>query len=147
MSREPKRPTVYIWILILWLIPEILGGIPLLIHALNFYSKQNYFAMIILILNFIFISYFWLNGTKDIVYVYYYHRYRAQWVQKELAIINNATYNEQINNDQPRVALIYTTYNDFIPSCLLKCMNQTYSNFQTYILDDSTSPRYINQVK
>ncbi|MFC4760814.1 glycosyltransferase [Fructobacillus durionis] len=48
--------------------------------------------------------------------------------------------------EQPKVALIYVTCNDFIPDALDTCMNQTYPNTHTYILDDSTDFTYQQKI-
>jgi hypothetical protein len=38
----------------------------------------------------------------------------------------------------PKVLILYGTKNDFCANKLLKSMQQTYSNFETFILDDSS---------
>lgn len=35
---------------------------------------------------------------------------------------------------KPKVQLLYTTYNDFIPHAILQCTKQTYSNIEVVIL-------------
>jgi cellulose synthase/poly-beta-1,6-N-acetylglucosamine synthase-like glycosyltransferase len=46
----------------------------------------------------------------------------------------------------PAVALLYTTCNDFVEKSALSCVNQEYPAFTVYILDDSSSAVYRNQV-
>lgn len=50
-------------------------------------------------------------------------------------------------NWHPRVKLLYTTYNDFIPYALAECLNQTYDNLQGVILDNSTDEKYIKMIR
>ena len=42
----------------------------------------------------------------------------------------------------PPVALLYVTCNDVIPELLSKLRNQTYKNYDIFVLDDSTDERY-----
>ena len=46
----------------------------------------------------------------------------------------------------PRVAILYTTMNDFQRQAANSCVEQNYSNFHVFILDDSTSPAYMREV-
>jgi cellulose synthase/poly-beta-1,6-N-acetylglucosamine synthase-like glycosyltransferase len=84
-----------------------------------------------------FIAYFWLNGTKDVVYTLYYHLVSARRprpVPRRLAAA------------QPRVVLVYCTCNDFSADSLLRSMRQDYGNFEVVILDDSSKPEYLARV-
>jgi len=84
-----------------------------------------------------FIAYFWLNGTKDVVYTLYYHLVSARRdrpvPRRRLAA-------------QPRVVLVYCTYNDFSADSLVRSMRQDYGNYEVVILDDSSQPEYLAQV-
>lgn len=42
----------------------------------------------------------------------------------------------------PKVALLYTTYNDAMPKILEELKNQFYENYDIFILDDSTDDRF-----
>jgi len=46
----------------------------------------------------------------------------------------------------PPVALLYTTYNDFIEESVRSCVAQDYPDYHVYILDDSTDPGCKDQV-
>ncbi len=46
----------------------------------------------------------------------------------------------------PSVALLYTTYNDFVERSVASCLRQDYPSFRVYILDDSTDPESMLQV-
>ncbi|MCM8814332.1 MAG: glycosyltransferase [Candidatus Omnitrophica bacterium] len=54
--------------------------------------------------------------------------------------------NTETDQAQPRVALLYTTYNDFQEAAVQSCLKQRYDNFHTFILDDSTDPSFIQRV-
>ena len=44
-------------------------------------------------------------------------------------------------HELPPVALLYTTYNDFVEASALSCLGQDYEAFHLYLLDDSTEKR------
>jgi cellulose synthase/poly-beta-1,6-N-acetylglucosamine synthase-like glycosyltransferase len=46
----------------------------------------------------------------------------------------------------PAVALLYTTYNDFVERSVRSCIRQEYPDYHVYILDDSTDPDARKQV-
>ena len=84
-----------------------------------------------------FIAYFWLNGTKDVVYTLYYHLISAR-LARPVPVFARAT--------DPRVVLVYCTCNDFSADSLLRSMRQDYRNFAVVILDDSSQPEYLAKV-
>lgn len=47
---------------------------------------------------------------------------------------------------EPAVALLYATCNDFNLRSAISCLNQDYSNFTLYLLDDSSDEKYKQQV-
>lgn len=57
---------------------------------------------------------------------------------------NNEIICKSINSK--KVLLIYTTRNDFDEFSLLCSMNQNYSNYEVFILDDSNDEKYINEI-
>ncbi len=83
-----------------------------------------------------FIAYFWLNGVKDVVYPIAYRvmPWRRQAVPR------------RTTTDEPSVALVYVTCNDFSGSSLAASLDQDYGNYQAVILDDSSKPEYLAQV-
>ena len=89
-----------------------------------------------------FVIYFWLNGTKDLVYTLYYYVMRkhfklpakGEWRQKN-----------GLSADKKIVA-VYCTYNDFNGASLAASMYQDYPNVTFVILDDSREPEYIQQI-
>jgi cellulose synthase/poly-beta-1,6-N-acetylglucosamine synthase-like glycosyltransferase len=48
--------------------------------------------------------------------------------------------------DAPPVAILYTTYNDFVEKSVESCVWQDYPDYRVYILDDSTDPEYKQRV-
>ncbi|GLB47465.1 hypothetical protein WR164_14440 [Philodulcilactobacillus myokoensis] len=133
-----KSPKVYIEILIAWGVTEALFGIRLFEHAIDSSNDLNRF---LLIMNFVFISYFWLNGLKDIFFVTNYYYMRRKRIKAEFYLERHYHFKKP-----PFVALVYTTCDDFIPDSLERSMHQTYPNYHVYILDDSRSTEYQNEV-
>jgi cellulose synthase/poly-beta-1,6-N-acetylglucosamine synthase-like glycosyltransferase len=91
-------------------------------------SRSWWVGGLVMVAN-IFIAYFWLNGTKDIIYTAYYHRH----LRDKLPEVP-----PRRSSDCPRVVLVYCTYNDFSAESLLRSKQQDYDNFETVICDDST---------
>lgn len=98
-------------------------------------------SRILLVLNAIFISYFWLNGVKDFIYVIWFFLSKNRLYKRYERIINT-----DVSMADDRVLLIYCTCNDFDGSSLIKCMRQKYKNFRTVILDDSSDDGYKKKI-
>lgn len=84
-----------------------------------------------------FIAYFWLNGVKDLVYTLCYHlvtKHRMTPVPV------------RVDPEQPKVVMVYCTYNDFSAESLELSMAQDYGNYEAVILDDSTDPEYMGSI-
>ena len=47
----------------------------------------------------------------------------------------------------PKAAILYTTCNDAIAECLEELRNQTYTNYDIFVLDDSTDKKYQKMVE
>jgi cellulose synthase/poly-beta-1,6-N-acetylglucosamine synthase-like glycosyltransferase len=85
----------------------------------------------------LFITYFWLNGTKDIIYPLWYHLILKRKLGKA------GTKAQRSRDWQPRVLMTYCTHNDFNGRALAHCLKQTYDgDLKVEIFDDSTQPRY-----
>ena len=143
-----KSPALYIFMLMLWTTIIIFLWIEFIPNIINvpFITQENskpviIIAKILLTLNSIFISYFWLNGVKDFIYVIWYYLFRKKLEKQYLEVIKT-----DISNVDDKVVMIYCTCNDFDGSSLLKSMQQNYKNFDTVILDDSSSEDYKNQI-
>lgn len=98
-------------------------------------------ATICLALSAICVSYFWLNGTKDFIYVIWYYLARRKLERRYYEIINT-----DVSSANDKVLLVYCTCNDFDPSSLSKSIQQNYHNFDVVILDDSSKDEYKSAV-
>ncbi|HUB93654.1 MAG TPA: glycosyltransferase family 2 protein [Verrucomicrobiae bacterium] len=90
----------------------------------------------------LFVSYFWLNGTKDLIYVLFYYRRRGHFE------LPPNGYFRELNGSTAkwRVAMVYCTYNDFNAESLEKSMHQDYPKHTVVILDDSTDDAYKHEI-
>lgn len=133
-----KSNKLYVFVLSAWV---ILSSFFVVICIKEYgYANHNIFIKILLTLNALFILYFWLNGTKDVVYVLWYYMFKNK-LEK---------YDKEIHKVEPvknaKVSLLYCTCNDFNGEALEKCMHQDYPNCKFIILDDSKKPEYINAI-
>lgn len=94
-------------------------------------------AAVLIALNGIFITYFWLNGTKDFVYVLWF-RFARRSLERRYADVRRA----DVSGCRDKVLLLYCTCNDFDGESLLRSMRQTYAYTEAVILDDSDSEEY-----
>ena len=53
---------------------------------------------------------------------------------------------DNISVARPKVAILYTTKNDFKEKAVVSCINQDYDNFDVYILDDSTDVGILSRI-
>ena len=144
-----KRPALYIVIAVLWAALSVLLWLgnsaniaaPELLEKFVGNAAAANCARVLIVLNTLFISYFWLNGIKDFLYVIWYC-FSKRKLEKSYLHIRNAD-TEEIEG---KVALIYCTCNDFDGTSLEKSMKQLYSDTVTVILDDSTEKKYKDAV-
>lgn len=72
-NRILKKNSLYLVVLILWALLCVVGFVSLINNIkLNQEIHLTYWKIILLVINLIFISYFWLNGLKDLVYMLFY---------------------------------------------------------------------------
>lgn len=74
----------------------------------------------------------WLYGIYNAVIVVFSIWYRLFANKPELVKFDD-------DQEAPAVAILYTTYNDFVERSALSCVQQDYPNYKVYILDDSTN--------
>ena len=132
LSQNPK-PWLYVSILIAWGL-SLAWFQPRLWQLMEAsYSWGSWLALLTFI---IFIDFAWLYGFYNIgvVLFSFIHEWFSDKPEKALT---KATLLEF-----PAVAILYTTYNDFIEESVVSCVNQDYPNFTVYILDDSTHAEY-----
>ncbi|RAM10359.1 glycosyltransferase family 2 protein [Limosilactobacillus fermentum] len=105
-------------------------------------TRKQPLEVIFLIVNQLFVALFFLYGITNIVIAIRYAMLKNKVKDAELAILAK----ELPADWHPKVELLYTTYNDFIPYALAQCLDQTYDNTQGVILDNSTDPKYIKMI-
>lgn len=98
-------------------------------------------ARILLALNAVFITYFWLNGVKDFIYVIWFYLAKRRLERRYLPVLS-----ADVSGCTSRVAFVYCTCNDFDGDSLSKCMEQTYKHAEFFILDDSYKEEYRQKV-
>ena len=140
-----KSPALYITMLILWtaltvllwvnFLPKIID-VPFRVGGGVSFGVQIG-ARLLLTFNGIFISYFWLNGVKDFLYVIWYYCFRRRMLQRYHDVIDT-----DVSGATDKVLMAYCTCNDFDGKSLEESMKQTYPHVTTVILDDSTEVSY-----
>ncbi|MGM0239385.1 glycosyltransferase [Enterococcus sp. AZ103] len=139
-----KNCSLYIWILIAWGILSAFGLITFITTIIqNKAMNVSIWTIILLMVNTVFILYFWLNGTKDIVYIFFYQFKYRKLQKQELKVLETDVLPQY---KDARVLLLYCTCNDFIEDSLTTSMNQQYSNYKTVILDDSSEDQYKERI-
>lgn len=144
-----KSPALYVSLIVIWAVLMVFfwwamsksfGNIPFYEGA-KVSTFVNVLANILIILNAIFISYFWLNGVKDLIYVAWY------FINKKRLLKNyNDIINTDVSNENSKILLVYCTCNDFDEFSLKKSIQQKYHNFDVVILDDSKDEEYIQKI-
>ena len=132
-----KSPRIYVLILALWSI-TLMPAIPAMIGVVDRAASTHWYLGALTTASALFISYFWLNGVKDIVYTLHYHlvdRARPLLIPARPGGVH-----------PPRVVLVYCTCDDFSADSLRRSMRQRYPNFATVILDDSRKPECIAEI-
>ena len=140
-----KNPALYVTMLLVWTVltaflwinflPKIIdvpfrGG-----RAVSMGVQIG--ARVLLTFNGIFISYFWLNGVKDFLYVIWYYIFRKRMLQRYHSVIDT-----DVSGAKDKVLMVYCTCNDFDGKSLEESRKQTYPYVTTVILDDSTAEEY-----
>lgn len=141
-----KNPALYIVMFTIWTALAaflwynficVIIDVPFIIPSDKVNNGIKITASILLTLNALFISYFWLNGVKDFIYVVWYYIAKSALIKRHEEIID-----ETVSKCSAKVILAYCTCNDFDGNSLLKSMRQDYGNFETVILDDSGDEKY-----
>ena len=144
-----KSPVLYIFLFTMWSVLLVflwksfifnIRYVPLNIRA-NPSSTLLFWARFLLFINGIFISYFWLNGVKDFIYVIWF------FVAKKALFAHYKVLEKvDIKGANDKVLLVYCTCNDFDGGSLEKSLNQTYKNTRAVILDDSNDKKYQKEI-
>ncbi|MDR1016274.1 MAG: glycosyltransferase family 2 protein [Coriobacteriales bacterium] len=130
-----KKPTVYLVIILIWL--ALTGWAIFDIHQ-TFLTVWGPLCL----LNFIFLAYFWLNGTKDVVYPLSY--YSSLRHVRRLSHHRALTAAERA--EEPMIFFLYCTADDFEERTLAENLKQEYGNVRFFILDDSKQTSYQERV-
>ena len=129
---ENKSPALYITMLILWTVLTIFlwaNFLPKFVNTPFLEGKSLSLAVkigarVLLVFNAVFISYFWLNGVKDFLYVIWYYCARKHLQNKYKKVIET-----DVSSARDKILLAYCTCNDFDGVSLEKSMKQTYPHF------------------
>ena len=155
MEREKERhvmkksPALYITMLCVWTVLTVFLWAQFLPKIIDvpFFAGRTISAWkqiggrVLLVFNGLFISYFWLNGVKDFIYVIWYYVFRNKLLKRYYRVMDT-----DVSKAQDKVLMAYCTCNDFDGTSLEKSMKQTYPFVKTVILDDSTDEEYKNAV-
>lgn len=144
-----KSPALYITMLVVWAMLVVFlwwNFVPKIVNVPFVNGKQvsgwiEFGARTLLTFNGIFISYFWLNGVKDFIYVIWYYIFRKKMYSRYYDVMET-----DVSNAKDKVLMAYCTCNDFDGRSLEECMKQTYPYVTTVILDDSTDEAYKHTV-
>ncbi len=137
-----KSPLLYVVIIFCWL-GLLAATVAPLWHAVYVSEAHGWAVMVLVVMSTLFIAYFWLNGTKDLIYTLYYYLRRNKI---DAVPPLNHWPNTLSTRNQPHVLLVYCTCNDFNGDSLLASMQQDYPNHEVVILDDSSKPEYLHEV-
>lgn len=127
-----KTPLLYLIIFATWLSLIAITLVPLWIEVQRS-ERVGPIVTALVIASTLFIGYFWLNGTKDIVYTFYYYLCRRSLLKVPPLKI----WHDEYGDYKPLVMLLYCACDDFNGDDLAQSMQQNYKNTKAVILDDS----------
>lgn len=131
-----KRGTLYLVIVGIWLL--ILAG-----SAPSFWRTFSGLDSVLakgLFLPFAgCLALFWFYGVNNVVLLVFSYLGRPDPGARAQALVKEKPFS-------PRVAIIYTTYNDFNREAASTCLNQDYPDYHVFIVDVSTNPEMRKQV-
>ena len=140
-----KSPALYITMLCIWTVLTVFLWVQFVpkIVSVPFFAGRTVStavqigARVLLTFNGLFISYFWLNGVKDFIYVIWYYAFKNRLLPRYYRVMET-----DVSDVKDKVLMAYCTCNDFDGTSLEKSMKQTYPFVKTVILDDSTEEEY-----
>ncbi|EKD26515.1 MAG: polysaccharide synthase [uncultured bacterium] len=106
------------------------------------------------LLSFLVVAENWYSFVGVLLFVFIFNLFFYYLVFNIMVIIfSNITKDKKTNqilpaivNTNSSVAILYLTKDDFKESACLSCVNQKYSNFRVFILDDSTQKENIEKI-
>ncbi|MDD5259547.1 MAG: glycosyltransferase family 2 protein [bacterium] len=134
----PKKSTVYLIIIVLWLATCLYFDFTL---AQPIVLQTNIFAQISIIAFLICLNLFWLYGYYHLVFTVF-----SWYLSLKPANRQPGQPANYLTDQQPRVAILYTTMNDFQSRSVQSCLTQRYQNYDVYILDDSSDINYRQEI-
>jgi GT2 family glycosyltransferase len=81
----------------------------------------------------LFIDLAWVYAAYNVAVIFFGSLYRRR-------ARANAVAPAVLEGEEPAVALLYTTCNDFVETSVRSCIEQDYGNYRLYILDDGSDP-------
>lgn len=136
-----KSPRLYVALLLLWAGLMTALAYPLALEVQRGFEHSAVVGLAVA-LSGIFISYFWLNGIKDLIYTLMFHGNRGLLSLRVPADAAPSPDPESV----PSVALLYCTCDDFSPAALAACLDQSHPRTRAVILDDSKTEQSRQQV-
>jgi len=129
-----KRNTMYLIILGVWLVSLVL----LAVNFFAIYDMPNSVILwILVVLAAICLAIFWFYA------LYHYGLVFFRQIGKTKPEVEEG---EKSRADFPRIALLYTTVDDFRYEAALSCVNQDYPNFHVFLIDVSQGQQGRDQV-
>jgi cellulose synthase/poly-beta-1,6-N-acetylglucosamine synthase-like glycosyltransferase len=127
-----KSSRLYLLILGIWAALIAITFLPLLVEVQR---SDDYGLGVfgLVLLSTLFICYFWLNGTKDVVYTLYYYIFKKSLIKTP----PKGFWKTQNGDEEPYVLLVYCACDDFSAESLTASMQQNYGKYDVVILDDS----------
>ncbi|RMH64068.1 MAG: glycosyltransferase [Calditrichaeota bacterium] len=130
------NPSLYLFIFGSW-IAALYWYHPRMLQLLE--METSYVDFISLWFFIIFVELAWLYGLFNVGVVLFAWIYKRFVKKTEIPVLSK-------DKPQPPVAILYTTYNDFVEKSALSCVQQNYDHYRVYILDDSTDEAYKKQI-
>ena len=121
-----KSNLMYVVLLILWAAGSLALALRL---SVAFVETPNLIGKITLVVLGGHLEIFWYYAANHWVYFLFRHIHTYPIMHAQLP---------QTNTSQ-RVAVLYTTADDFVYESALTCVEQHYSNYHIFLLDDGTS--------
>jgi len=128
-----RKPYLFLTVFVIWGILLVIFH-PRLVSILE--DAKGIFEWMSLGYFIVFVEIAWLYGVYNICIVLF------SIIDRAIPNSEAFVYDESSAMPVTRVAVLYTTCNDFIEESALSCVNLDYGNFKIYILDDSSRDEY-----
>ena len=131
-----KRATLYVVMMGIWLL-ILATSAPSLWRT--FSGLESILAKALFVPFVVCLALFWFYGVYHWVFLVFSYMRKPDLMARGQAVAQGSP-------ASPKVAIIYTTYNDFNREAALSCLNQDYPNYHVFLLDVSTNPDMRKQV-